>query len=76
MCECVCVCVRASMCVYGQMRTVAPEIYYDFMPALVKLMISQGNIAFLMNNTFGLRYANTWSIDRWHHRCGRLSSYH
>lgn len=69
---CVFVCVR----VWGRMWTITHEIYCDFMPVLVKLMISQENIAFLPNNTFQLKYANTWNIDRWHHSCSRLSSHH
>lgn len=46
------------------------------MPALVKRMISDGNIARLMNNTFGVKYANTWRTDRWRRGRGRLSSDH
>lgn len=60
----------------GWMWIITREIYCDFMPALVKLMISQRNIALLMNNTFGLKYANTRYTDRWRSCCSRLSSDH
>ena len=51
MCVCVCVC----MCAYGMGvggGAITYEIYCNFMPVLVKLMISQENIAFLVNDTF------------------------